>query len=211
MNAPPPLPAEIVTIRKRRSPIAPAIGIGLFGFIAVLIYYSVDDLLQQRAADAAAVNARNAAASNAGFADDDDLQRAKAQGFADPTAWRAKLANDKAASQKRAAELKAEYAEAIRPVTDRMELTDQSWAKGGFESIGIMSFTIKNKNSFSVKDILVACRFYAASGTLLTERTHTVYDVIPPAAVKRFTKVNVGFINTQSREAGCSLVGAFRK
>ncbi|QOG20412.1 hypothetical protein [Bradyrhizobium sp. SEMIA] len=209
MTEPPPLPS-LAAARKQPSPILRAISIGLFCFFVILICYSLQEIQSQRAAAAADARLRDAAAVAAGFADDADLRKAKSQNITDPAAWRTKVAGDKARAEKRAAELKAELAELQRPVTDRMDITDQSWEKGGFNSVGIMNFTIKNGNAYAVKDVTVSCRFFGKSGTLLNDNSQTVYDIVPANATKRFTKVNVGFINSQAQRGGCDLKNARR-
>ena len=38
----------------------------------------------------------------------------------------------------------------------RMSLDGQSWSKGGFAAVGLMSFTVKNDNPYPVKDFVVS-------------------------------------------------------
>lgn len=171
---------------------------------------------------------RNEKAQALGFIDAAEMDAAKKDGMVDPIQWRAQVASDQQAKKKseqerinkaeqaakeeavRRAKANAEMAERNRPATDRMTLSAQSWEKGGFGSIGIMSMTISNMNPFAVKDITIRCTFDGKSGTQLTERLQTIYDTIPANNSKRFAKVNVGFIDSQSARAGCSLVMAGR-
>jgi hypothetical protein len=42
-----------------------------------------------------------------------------------------------------------------QPPDRRMSLNGQSWSKGGFDSVGLMSFTVKNDNPYAVKDFIL--------------------------------------------------------
>jgi hypothetical protein len=115
------------------------------------------------------------------------------------------------ASAKKAAAEEAERArlEAIPPGF-RVSISAQSWKTGGFDSIGLMSFTLKNGNDYQVKDISIVCTFYGNSGTELGERTHTLYEIIRPRDKRTFSSVNIGFIPSQSSRGGCGVVSASR-
>lgn len=161
--------------------------------------------------------AKDASAKEMGFKDHADLDAARARGITDPAAWREILAADKAKreqeEQARAASQRiatAAIAEMKRSPTERMSISKQSWQKGGFDSIGLMTITIANKNEYPVKDIRISCSFYGKSGTQLNERSHVIFDVIPPGGSKSFSKVNIGFINSQAERGGCDLIGADR-
>ncbi len=85
-------------------------------------------------------------------------------------------------------------------------ISDYSWGKTGFGAVGQGNFTIKNDNSFSVKDILVRCSFYANSGTNLGNGEATIYEVIGAKKSRTFKEVNLGFIHSQSSKASCRVV-----
>ncbi len=83
---------------------------------------------------------------------------------------------------------------------------DFNWSKGGFDAVMIANFTIKSTLQFQVRDIEIACTTAGASGTNLSATTKTIYDVVPAKATKRFSDVNMGFINTQSASANCRIL-----
>lgn len=80
-----------------------------------------------------------------------------------------------------------------------------TWSKDGFDNVMIASLTIKNDNTFDIKDIDLICETSAASGTTLSHPSTTIYEIVPAKKAKRFTKVNVGFINQQSSGASCKV------
>jgi hypothetical protein len=182
----------------------------LFGAVAFVVIGIVDVTMSEN-------KAKNDAAVAAGFADSAEMEAAKKNGISDPTKWRAKVSADQQALEQaekdrrtKAAKADAELAERNRPATDRMTLSAQTWEKGGFGSIGLMSMTISNMNPFGVKDITIHCTFDGKSGTQLSARLQTIYDTIPANGSKKFAKINIGFIDSQSARAGCSLVSALR-
>lgn len=170
-------------------------------------------------------------AKAAGFADLADRERASRAGIGDSAAWSAKLKNDaekiaaeeadkkrewEARAPEREARAKAQKladaaaAEARRPASDRLKISGQSWRTGGFDTIGMMTFTVSNENPYSVKDISISCDFYGNSGTLLGSRSHTVYEIVKANTKRTFKAVNIGFIPPQSARGGCSIDRAGR-
>jgi hypothetical protein len=89
-----------------------------------------------------------------------------------------------------------------------MSLTGMKWETGAFDTILLASFTIENRNTFPVKDIMVRCSLRAPSGTNLGSADHTIYEIVAPRAKRRFVNVNMGFIHSQAQKAGCVVSGA---
>lgn len=166
-----------------------------------------------------------------GFADPDEMKKAESAGFLDAASWRKKRDEDAAESAKKQAELQRQWeadapkraalAEETRkrelaewedrqPPDRRMSLIGQSWSTGGFDSIGLMSFTVKNDNPYPIKDFVISCRFHGNSGTFLGDREHKVYETVKAKSSRAFAKVNIGFIPSQSARGGCSLLSAIR-
>jgi hypothetical protein len=83
---------------------------------------------------------------------------------------------------------------------------DFNWSRGGFDNVMVGNFTIKSTLQFDVHDIVIACETSGASGTKLSSASQVIYDVVPAKATKRFSNVNLGFINSQSVNANCRLV-----
>jgi hypothetical protein len=172
--------------------------------------------------------AKNKPAIEAGFADYSEMEAAKAAGFADSSKWREelrqrelrlKIAQDEAARKaaERAAQLRAAAAveearqqELRRDPATRMTMPSFTWKIGGFGSIGIVTVTIENGNDFAVKDIGIRCTFDGKSGTQLSAASHTIFDTIKAKSRQTFREVNIGFINSQSARAGCSVETARR-
>src|SRR5260370_42364521 len=90
----------------------------------------------------------------------------------------------------------------------RMRLTDFSWEAGGFGTVLLNDFTIVNGNTFAVKDITISCVLQGPSGTVVGTTKHAVYDVVLAHSAKRFEKVNMGFINSQTYIVSCAVNGA---
>lgn len=197
-----------------------AVFLPILGFVGWIVYgiYS-----------AGAENEANAkAATAAGFASFGEMTAARAGGVTDPTAWRDRVKDEKAkqeaidnarhetealaTAERYAAKVRAEaaLAEMRRNPIDRMEIETPSWKTGGFGSVAIMTVRVSNSNDFEVKDIAISCRFSANSGTVLNERSYTIYETIKPKSKRTFKDLNVGFINSQAARGGCSLASASR-
>lgn len=83
-----------------------------------------------------------------------------------------------------------------------------SWRKGGFDTVAVADFVIKNNNTAPVKDIQVTCEAVAASGTVLGTVKETVYETIAPQKTKRVRDLNMGFIHSQTKSIGCRVTAA---
>jgi len=86
-----------------------------------------------------------------------------------------------------------------------VSLVLDSWTKGGFDSIMIANFTVKNSTKYSVKDITVTCTHYAASGTEIDSNTRTIYEMVKAKAQKRIREFNMGFIHSQTQRTRCQI------
>lgn len=93
-------------------------------------------------------------------------------------------------------------AEALRNVS----LVNFEWHKGGFDNVMMVSFSIKNDNSFAVKDLAINCAHQGKSGTLIDSNQRTIFDVIPPKSMKKFRNFNMGFIHTQADSSTCRVI-----
>jgi hypothetical protein len=89
----------------------------------------------------------------------------------------------------------------------RVSIVSQNWSKGGFGNIMLANMTIENRNEYSVRDIRLNCITQGASGTALSWKKHTLYDIIPARGKKTFREVNLGFIDQQSARASCEVTG----
>lgn len=89
---------------------------------------------------------------------------------------------------------------------ENFKISKYQMQKAGFGVVGVADFTFRNDNAYAVKDALVACSFYGASGTKLGERQVTVYEAFPAQKSRTVKGVNVGFINDQARSSECRIV-----
>jgi hypothetical protein len=93
---------------------------------------------------------------------------------------------------------------------DGLRISSQSWRRGGLGSNALVTFTVRNKNGYAVKDIEIACSFNRRDGTHLTDRTRLISDTVNMKSRKTFARMHVGFININASKAKCSLVAASR-
>jgi hypothetical protein len=79
------------------------------------------------------------------------------------------------------------------------------WHKGGFDSVMIADFVIKNNSAYSFKDFEIKCSHYAKSGTLIDSNDRTVYDIVSAHSVKKLPEFNMGFIHSQAATSSCEI------
>jgi hypothetical protein len=121
-------------------------------------------------------------------------------------AYRISMLNEGAArvrAEKAAHMLPTDYGKAVL-------LSDFSWRKGGFDTVFIANFTLKNLNDKPVRDIEISCEARAPSGTLLGNPTTVVYDRLMPNKPKKFRDISVGFVHSQAQRASCEVTRAHR-
>jgi hypothetical protein len=67
----------------------------------------------------------------------------------------------------------------------------------------IASFTFSNPTDFDMKDMVVTCDLSAPSGTKISTAERTVYEIVPARSQKTVSRINMGFVNSQAKKAGC--------
>jgi len=67
----------------------------------------------------------------------------------------------------------------------------------------IASFTFSNPSDFDLKDMAVSCDLSAPSGTRIGTAERTVYEIVPARSEKTVARINMGFVNSQAKKAGC--------
>lgn len=106
----------------------------------------------------------------------------------------------------------AATAEAITPAetapVDGLKISSQYWRRGGLGSKALVTFTLRNRNDYAVKDIELFCSFARRDGSHLTDRTRVIHDVVNMKSRKTFARMHVGFVNINADRAKCSLVAA---
>jgi hypothetical protein len=105
-------------------------------------------------------------------------------------------------------------AEAIAPEqpapVDGLQISSQSWRRGGLGSKALVTFTLRNRNDYAVKDIEISCAFTRRDGSHLTDRTRMIPAAVNMKSRKTFARMHVGYVNVNAHKAKCALVAASR-
>lgn len=80
---------------------------------------------------------------------------------------------------------------------------DFTWKSGGFGSVMVADFKVKNDNTFAVKDLKVECSHFAKSGTKIDSNTREVFDLFPAGKSTTAKGVNMGLIHSQVESSAC--------
>jgi hypothetical protein len=91
---------------------------------------------------------------------------------------------------------------------DGLKISSQSWRRGGLGSNALVTFTLRNRNDYAVKDIELSCAFIRSDGSHLTDRTRVIHDTVKMRSRKTFARVHIGFVNINADRARCALVNA---
>jgi hypothetical protein len=104
--------------------------------------------------------------------------------------------------------------EAITPVetapVDGLNISSQRWRRGGLGSKALVTFTIRNRNDYAVKDFAISCAFSRRDGSHLTDRIRTIHDAVKMRSRKTFAGVHVGYVNINADKAKCAPIAARR-
>jgi hypothetical protein len=95
-------------------------------------------------------------------------------------------------------------------VSGGLKISSQRWQRGGLGSNALVSFTLRNANDYSVKDIEISCAFSRRDGSHLTERTRIVHDTVKMKGRRSFAHWHIGFVNVNADRAKCTPVSATR-
>jgi hypothetical protein len=93
---------------------------------------------------------------------------------------------------------------------DRLTISSQRWRRGGLGSKALVTFTLRNRNDYAVKDIEISCAFSRGDGSHVTDRTRMIHDTVKTKGRKTFASVHIGFVNINADRAKCVPVGASR-
>ncbi|XUM20564.1 hypothetical protein ACRAVF_23955 [Bradyrhizobium oligotrophicum S58] len=89
-----------------------------------------------------------------------------------------------------------------------LRISSQSWRRGGLGSKALVTFTLRNANSFAVKDVEITCAFSRRDGGHVTDRRRIMPGQVGSHSRKTFAAVHVGFVNVNVSAAKCALVAA---
>jgi hypothetical protein len=78
------------------------------------------------------------------------------------------------------------------------KLVDFTWEKGGFGTVMMANFTVRNDSPVDVADLKIHCDHYAANGVVLDQNAGTAYAIVKARSTTRIPNVNMGFLNPQS-------------
>jgi hypothetical protein len=82
-----------------------------------------------------------------------------------------------------------------------------TWSRAQFDSTMLASFTIKNSNSFPIKDVVVKCEYSGSSGSHLGSSIKTVFNTVLGNEARAVRELNMGFMPHQTASASISVIG----
>jgi len=90
-----------------------------------------------------------------------------------------------------------------------LDVSGFDWRKEGFGNVAVFDVTIKNKSKVAAyKDIRYRTSYSAPSGTVVSSGAGAILQILEPGQTRTFKAVNDGFVNTQARRAGFTIVDA---
>lgn len=91
-----------------------------------------------------------------------------------------------------------------------LKISSQHWRRGGLGSNALVTFTLRNRNDYAVKDIEISCAFARRDGSHLTDRARTIHDTVNMKGKRRFAHMHIGFVNIHASKVKCTPVAASR-
>jgi hypothetical protein len=85
----------------------------------------------------------------------------------------------------------------------KVTIAAYNWTKGGFDSVMMLDFTVRNDNDYAIKDVTIRCEHSAKSGTNIVSNTRTIYERVPAHGALSKSKFNMGFIHSQIDTSSC--------
>lgn len=86
-----------------------------------------------------------------------------------------------------------------------VKLEKFEWKKGGFDSIMMLTATIKNKGTRDVKDLEIKCKHSSNSGTKIDSNTKVVFEIVKAGKSLRIKDFSMGFIHGQAASTNCQI------
>lgn len=81
-----------------------------------------------------------------------------------------------------------------------------TWHRGGFDSVMLANFAVRNDGPTAAKDLEITCTHSANSGTVIDSNTRTVYEIVPAHGTKRMREFSMGLIHSQAAVSNCRIV-----
>jgi|GEM_PF-2267156 len=90
-----------------------------------------------------------------------------------------------------------------------MPVVNVSWRREGFGLTTSADVMVRNNNAYAVRVDRISCRFRDANGAT-EDHAQGVYQIIQPRAEKLIRDIPLGFVSSDAKGIGCSVVGAQR-
>jgi hypothetical protein len=105
--------------------------------------------------------------------------------------------------------LKKKVAEELRreEAVDTVAITDFHWTRSDFGLV-MIDLTIRNPSDVVLKDIVIGCIFRAPSGTVVDQRTTTIYEIVRARGAKSIKNFQIGIVHSQASKADRRVRGA---
>lgn len=86
---------------------------------------------------------------------------------------------------------------------------DYKWNLGGFGNVMLLHrVRIQNPTDINLKDPLIRCSLYAASGTSVGNTQTVIYQPLRAKGRISVNEINMGIVNNQAKTASCRIVMA---
>jgi tetratricopeptide (TPR) repeat protein len=92
-----------------------------------------------------------------------------------------------------------------------LKVSNKSWERGGFGTVGIHNFSIQNNADISFKDAIIRIDYYSETGTFLGRSVRTVYKQIPSKQSIDIKELNTGFFPTDADRYTINIVTAIQE
>jgi hypothetical protein len=91
-------------------------------------------------------------------------------------------------------------------------LVDFTWERGGFGTVMIANFTIRNESPIDIANPKLHCNRATEDGVVLDQNDGTAYGIIRAHSTARIANVNMGFLSSEAgsskhAKTNCEIVG----
>jgi hypothetical protein len=82
------------------------------------------------------------------------------------------------------------------------------WRTDEYHIYGLLDISIINKGQIDYKDVVIKIKYYAESGTYLSQQTKTLYKIFPVKKIVTINDINTGFAPEGARYGVVSIIDA---
>ena len=86
-------------------------------------------------------------------------------------------------------------------------ILETKWSVNDVGTEQYLDFTLNNPTAYHLKDIRIHCSYVAASGTLLGQEDHTIYELLAPHSTQSFQYSPIEGIPRQTKGMSCTIQG----